>query len=161
MTLADIDRDLTFTTLPPDFGHVTPIEQQEPQAGSEIAQQLQYIRKMLPLWPPAKATDPVQRARNILYIVAVPDLLQIPLERFAPQAVFEYLQHEFPKDQLIKILYWIALHPAEGDDAAVRELSFFRLNGAAVDPERIRDRVVIYGEKLLGRLLGKLPLGTA
>lgn len=157
VTLADIDRDLIFDRLPSDKGIVTPIAPEDEEPDPDTADHLQYIREMLPSWQPGKAADPVQRVRNILYVAAVPDVLQMPIERFAPYAVFERLQQDIPKDQLIKILYWIALHPTEGDDKAVDELWALRFPNGAVDMQQTRERTAIYAVKLLGRLLGKLP----
>jgi ABC-type transport system involved in cytochrome c biogenesis permease component len=157
VTTADIDRDLVFDRLPSDGGIVTPIAPDDEEPDTDTADHLQYIREMLPSWQPGKVADPVQRVRNILYVAAVPDVLQMPIERFAPQAVYERLQQDIPKDQLIKILYWIALHPTDGDDKALDELWALRFPNGAVDVDQTRERAAIYAVKLLGRLLGKLP----
>jgi hypothetical protein len=161
VTLADIDRDLIFDRLPSDRGIVTPIAPEDEDPDTDVGEHIQYIREMLPSWQPGKAADPVQRVRNILYVAAVPDVLQMPIERFAPYPVFERLQQDMPKDQLIKILYWIALHPADGDDKAVDELWALRFPNGGVDMQQTRDRTAIYAVKLLGRLLGKLPRGAS
>ncbi len=161
VTLADIDRDLVFDRLPSDQGIVTPIAPADEEPDPDTSDHLQYIREMLPSWQPGKVADPVQRVRNILYVAAVPDVLQTPLERFAPYVVFERLQQDLPKDQLIKVLYWIALHPTDGDDTAIKELWALKFSNDAVDPEQTRERAAIYGVKLLGRLLGKLPGGPS
>jgi hypothetical protein len=70
--------------------------------------------------------------------------------------VFERLQTDIPQDTLIKILYWIALHPQEGDDKAVDDLEALRIGSGPSDMEQTRERVALYGVKLLGRLLGKI-----
>ena len=111
---------------------------------------------LLPSWQPGKVADPVQRVRNLLYVAAVPDVQQAPIERFAPHAVYERLQQDVPKDQLIKILYWIALHPTDGDDSAVDQVWALRFTSGAIDMQQVRDRAAIYAVKLLGRLLGKI-----
>jgi ABC-type transport system involved in cytochrome c biogenesis permease component len=157
VTIADIDRDLVFDRLPSDGGIVTPIAPDDEEPDTDTADHLQYIREMLPSWQPGKVADPVQRVRNILYVAAEPDVLQMPIERFAAQAVYERLQQDIPKDQLIKILYWIALHPTDGDDKALDELWALRFPNGAVDVQQTRERAAIYAVKLLGRLLGKLP----
>jgi hypothetical protein len=161
VTLADIDRDLVFDRLPSDAGIVTPIAPDDEDPDPDTGDHLQYIREMLPSWQPGKVADPVQRVRNILYVAAVPDVLQLPIERFAPHAVFDRLQEDIPKDQLIKILYWIALHPTDGDDKAVDELWALKFSNDPVDLEQTRERAAIYAVKLLGRLLGKLPHGSS
>ena len=157
VTTADIDRDLIFDRLPSDNGIVTPIAPDEEEPDQDVADHIQYIREMLPSWQAGKVADPVQRVRNILYVAAVPDVLQMPIERFAPYPVFERLQQDIPKDQLVKILYWIALHPNDGDDKAVDELWALRFSNRGVDLQQTRERAAIYAVKLLGRLLGKLP----
>jgi ABC-type transport system involved in cytochrome c biogenesis permease component len=157
VTMADIDRDLVFDRLPSDGGIVTPIAPVDEEPDADTADHLQYIREMLPSWQSGKVADPVQRVRNILYVAAVPDVLQMPIERFTTYAVYERLQQDIPKDQLIKILYWIALHPTDGDDKAVDELWALRFPDGAVDVQQTRERAAIYAVKLLGRLVGKLP----
>jgi hypothetical protein len=161
VTLADIDRDLIFDRLPSDSGIVTPIARDEEEPDPDTADHLRYIQENLPSWQPGKVADPVQRVRNMLYVAAVPDVQQQPIERFAAQAIFYQLQEDIPKDQLIKILYWIALHPTDGDDKAVGELWALRFTNDPVDLEQTRERAAIYGVKLLGRLLGKLPHGSS
>ena len=160
VTIADIERDLIFDRLPSDQGIVTPIAGSDEDPDPEVADHLEYIREMLPSWQPGKVADPVQRVRNLLYVAAVPDVQQTPIERFAPHAVYERLQHDIPKDQLIKILYWIAVHPTDGDDAAVDQVWALKFQSGAIDMQQVRDRAAIYGVKLLGRLLGKIPEGV-
>lgn len=156
VTLDDIERDLIFDRLPSDAGIVTPIAASDEDPDPEVAEHLDYIREMLPSWQPGKVADPVQRVRNLLYVAAVPDVQQAPIERFAPHAVYERLQQDVPKDQLIKILYWIALHPTDGDDSAVDQVWALRFTSGAIDMQQVRDRAAIYAVKLLGRLLGKI-----
>jgi ABC-type transport system involved in cytochrome c biogenesis permease component len=153
---ADIDRDLIFDRLPPDDGIVAPIAPASEEPPPEVLQQLDAISAGLPGWAPAKAPDAVQRARNILYIAAVPDVLQTELERFAPAVVFYELQQDFPKADLMKVLYWIALHPMEGDDSAIEQLPALGFESRAVDVEQTRERVALYAVKLLGRLTGAI-----
>jgi hypothetical protein len=157
VTLDDIERDLIFDRLPSDGGIVTPIAPADEQPDEEVADHYEYVREMLPSWQPGKVADPVQRVRNLLYVAGVPDVQQTPIERFIAHAVYERLQEDIPKDQLIKILYWIALHPTEGDDAAVDQLWALRFTSGPIDLQQVRDRAAIYAVKLLGRLLGKIP----
>ena len=156
VTIEDIDRDLIFDRLPPDTGIVTPIAAADEDPDPEVGEHFDYIRQMLPSWQPGKVADPVQRVRNLLYVAAVPDVQQAPIERFAPLAVYERLQEDVPKEDLIKILYWIALHPTEGDDAAVDQVWALKFQSGPIDIQEVRDRAAIYGVKLLGRLLGRI-----
>ena len=159
VTMADIDRDLIFTRLPPDEGVVTPIARPDEEPDPGIYAQLEKMRVALPSWKPGKVPDPVQRVRNLLYVAAVPDVFQMSdLEKFVPYVVYDYIQQEVPKDDLIKILYWIALHPFDGDDKAVDELRPLGLFNGPSDMETTRDRMSVYAVKLLGRLTGKIKV---
>ena len=157
VTLGDIDRDLIFTRLPPDSGVVTPIAPLSEDPDETTAAQLDKIRYALPDWKPGKVSDPVQRVRNYLYVAAVPDVFQMQeLERFIPLVVYERIQEDIPKDDLIKILYWIATHPFDGDDKAVDELRPLGLFNGPADMEQTRGRLSVYAVKLLGRITGKI-----
>ncbi len=156
VTAADIDRDLRFDRLPPDDGIVAPIAPDDEIPEPDVDEHLALIRQRLPEWPPGKVSDPVQRVRNFLYVAAVPDVYQLPLERHMAAVVYERLQADVPKDTLIKVLYWIALHADAGDDSAVDELGPLRLGNGPRDMEQTRERVALYAVKLLGRLLGKI-----
>jgi hypothetical protein len=155
--LSDIDRDLVFDRLPADAGIVAPIAPPDEEPPAEVIQTLESIRVGLPNWAPAKVPDAVQRARNVLYVAAVPDVLQTELERFAPYVVFEQLEHDIPKEDLMRALYWIALHPMDGEDSAIDQLPMLGFENRAVDVEQVRERVAIYSVKLLGRLTGAIP----
>jgi hypothetical protein len=153
---ADIDRDLVFDRLPPDGGIVAPIAPGDEDPPPEVLQQLDAIVTALPKWGPAHVQDPVQRARNVLYIAGVPDVWQTELERYAPAIIFDQLEQDIPKDDLIKVLYWIALHPMDGDDTAIEQLPALGFESRAVDVEQARERVALYAVKLLGRLVGAI-----
>lgn len=153
---SDIDRDLIFDRLPPDSGIVAPIAPPDEAPPPEVQQQLDAIRVGLPAWGPASVADPVQRARNILYIAAVPDVHQTELERFAPAVVFDELEQNVPKDDLVKVLYWIALHPMDGDDSAIDQLPALGFENRGVDAGQARERAALYAVKLLGRVTGAI-----
>jgi hypothetical protein len=157
VTPADIDRDFIFTRLPPDEGVVTPIAPPDEVPAQEVLDELEGIRAALPTWKPGKVEDPVQRARNLLYVAAVPDIFQLPMERYVPQLVFDQLLQDIPKDDLIKILYWIGMHPMDGTDAAVDQLRPLGLGNGPSDAEQLRERTAIYAVKLLGRITGRRP----
>ena len=155
-SIEDIDREIDFSRLPPDSGVVTPIAREDEEPEPEVAQQLQTLHTRLPDWPPGKEQDPVQRARNLLYVAAVPDVLQTPIERFAPLEIYDYLQQAIPKPQLIQALFWIALHPMDGDDSAIEQLPALGMNYPPTDVDETRNRAAFYAVKLLGRLTGKV-----
>ena len=155
-SLEDIDKEIDFSRLPPDSGVVTPIAREDEEPEPEVAQQLQTLHTRLPDWPPGKVQDPVQRARNLLYVAAVPDVLQTPIERFTPLEIYDYLQQAIPKPQLIQALFWIALHPMDGDDSAIEQLPALGMNYPPSDVDETRNRAAFYAVKLLGRLTGKV-----
>lgn len=158
VTMADIDRDLIFSRLPPDSGIVTPISEASDVPDPDAQKQLDDIDVALTKWKPGLVSDPVQRVRNMLFVPAVVDVYQMEgLERFLPHIVFEHVQTGVPKDDLIKILYWIALHPMDGDDSAVDDLRSLGLGNGPGDMQSTRDRVAVYAVKLLGRITGKIP----
>ncbi|MGH9160951.1 MAG: hypothetical protein ACRD2X_13325 [Vicinamibacteraceae bacterium] len=156
VTTTHIERDFALDRLPPDEGLVAPIADPSLAPESDIADQLEIVRAALLSWTPGHVQDPVQRVRNLLLVAAVPDVFQVdPLERYVPWAVFERLQKDVPRSELVKLLYWVAKHPSEGDDRAVDQLRFLGLAGPA-DLATTRERVTIYALKLLGRLMKKL-----
>ena len=150
--------EVLFERLPSDAGVVSPIARPDEPIEPELEAELEEVRTRLVSWAPARVTDPVQRVRNLLYVAAVPDVFQIPLERYVPHVVFERLQADVPKEDLIKILFWVATHPAGGDDSAVDDLrsAGIPVNGPS-DMEQARERVMLYALKLLGRVAGKIP----
>jgi ABC-2 type transport system permease protein len=157
VTLAHVDQDLTFDRLPPDSGIVTPVAPMADEPTDDIWETLGIVYEQLPNWAPGQVDDPVQRARNLLYLPAVIDISQMPMESFVPLAVFAHLEQAVPKDDLIKVLYWIALHPNDGSDAAVYQMQPLGIDTVPGDLEETRNRAAIYGVKLLGRLLGRRP----
>jgi ABC-2 type transport system permease protein len=157
VTPAHID-EIVFPRLPSDAGVVSPIARLDEPIDPEVEADLEEIRSKLATWGPGQVADPVQRVRNVLYVAAVPDVFQMPLERYLPHIVFERLQGDIPKEDLIKLLYWVATHPNGGDDSAVEDLrsAGLKVNGPS-DIDQARERVMLYALKLLGRLVGKIP----
>ena len=157
VTPAHID-EIVFPRLPSDSGVVSPIARLDEPIDPEVETDLEEVRTKLATWGPGQVADPVQRVRNVLYVAAVPDVFQVPLERYVPHVVFERLQADIPKDDLIKVLYWVATHPNGGDDSAVDDLrsAGLKVNGPS-DIDQTRERVMLYALKLLGRLVGKIP----
>lgn len=158
LTQAKIEEEIYFSNLPPDEGVVAPIAPPDDFAPPDVEPWLLNIERKLPDWPPAQEGDRVQRLRNILYIAAVPDSLQIaPMESYIPRVVFSYIEAMAPKEDLIRMLAWIALHPEDGDLVAVSTLE--EVVGFPVhdpDPRGVRERTALYAVKLLGRLMGRI-----
>ena len=148
---------VAFDRLPPDEGIISPVSRSDEEPDPVLLPQLDRIRDALPDWAPGNVADPVQRARNLLTIAAVPDILQMEqVERFVPRLVFARLQAVIPPRDLPKVLYWIAMHPDEGSDAAIHQLGIFVLPDISGPSKPVRGRVMLYAFKLLGRLSGHI-----
>jgi ABC-2 type transport system permease protein len=157
--IAETDFDtIAFDRLPPDQGIVAPISRSDAVPDPAIVPLLDQIRDGLPGWAPGNVSDPVQRTRNLLAVAAVPDILEMEqVERFVPRLVFARLQTVIPTQDLPKILYWIAMHPDAGDDAAIHQLGALGLPDVSGATKPVHARIMIYAFKLLGRLTGKIP----
>lgn len=150
VTAADYAR-IAFERLPPDTGLVAPIAAADAAPDDLVAERIARLSVALADWAPAVAADPVQRVRNLLYLAAVPDLLQMdPFERFVPLLVLEELQKRLPPEDLPRLLYWVAMHPREGDKTALAALpaGMPAVTGPAGP---VQERVMIYAMKLLER----------
>jgi hypothetical protein len=156
---ARIDPGL-FRNLPPDDDVVAPIGSAEERIYRDEQIQVQCIGDSLRSWGPAQVADPVQRARNFLYVAAVPDVLQLTIERWVPAVVFTHMRADFVRGDLVRSLYWIATHPDEGSIPSLRDLRRVCLDvGGTEDRAAYRERIRIYALKLLGRLTGAIPEG--
>jgi ABC-type multidrug transport system permease subunit len=154
VTTGDID-GVAFERLPADTGVVAPIAAADEEPDPSVADQIERVRSALPDWTPGRIGDPVQRVRNYLSAAAVADVYRMdPLERFLPLAVFDQIQASVPAEDLPKILYFIAVHPLDGSDSAARQLHQLGLPDGPSDTRTMRDRIMLYAFKLLGRLTG-------
>jgi hypothetical protein len=156
VTRADVERDITFDRLPPDAGIVTPIADPADSPDADAAATVADVAQSLDGWAPGHVDDPVQRTRNLLAILATPDVLQQPFERFLPAVIFARIQKTTPPAEALQILYWIAMHPDSGTQPSAEELEAAGLPATGADPVTARNRAAIYGVKLLGRLMGRL-----
>jgi hypothetical protein len=64
---------------------------------------------------------------------------------------------KFAADDLNRLLYWVAMHPDDGDTSAIGELERLRLPATQGTPRPVRERIMIYAMKLLGRQIGATP----
>jgi hypothetical protein len=86
-------------------------------------------------------------------VAAVPDAAQVPTEPFVGQVVLDYLELTYPKEDLIKMLTWIALHPTEGN--AIVSTSDLGLKAAVRDPMLVQERAYYYAVKFVAKLTGR------
>ena len=155
VTPADMEQRIAFDRLPPDGGVVTPLAAGLGAMEPALADALAPIYAGLSEWAPGTVPDPEQRARNLLYVPAVIDLLQLPIEPYVPLVIFNRLQVDLAREELIQVLYRIATNPYAGQDDALQDLDAFGLAPVA-DAQAVRDRAAVYAVKLLGRLIGRL-----
>lgn len=149
---------IAFDRLPSDEGIISPVSRSDEVPDPALVPALDHIRDALSGWAPGKVSDPVQRARNLLAVAAVPDILQMEqMERFVPRLVFARLQATVSPRDLPKILYWIGTHPDDGEDSAIRKLRNLGLPQVQGPTKPVRGRIMIYAFKFLGRLTGKIP----
>jgi len=139
--------------VPPDGGVVSPIAPEDDLPEDQTKDEVEGVRNGLSDWPMAKTADDIQNVRYLLCVAAVPDAIQMPVERYLPRVVYNYLIDRYPKDKLTKILTWIVLHPEDG--AAVDNISDLGINGAAGDPSIVRERSYLYAIKFIGRATGR------
>lgn len=157
VTPGDFKR-VAFERLPPDSGVISPVASTSEEIDPAVVDQIDKVSAALETWAPGQVTDPVQRARNLLYVAAVPDVLQMEgVERVLPMVVLERLKATTPTADLPKILYWVAMHPGDGDDDAASQLDEIGLPLVKGSTKEARGRVMIYAFKLLGRLTGDIP----
>jgi ABC-type polysaccharide/polyol phosphate export permease len=156
--LSQIEEELVFNRLPPDSGVVTPVASLNDPVDGDVAIELENLRTALQAWAPGKVADLEQRVRNLLYVPAVIDVFQYPTESLVPLLLFEQVQQEVPsQDDLLKILFWIALHPDAGSDAAVDQMRPLGVPNGPSDIQEVRGRLAWYAVKLIGRITGKRP----
>ncbi len=137
--------------VPPDHGVVAPWADPRETLDDFVADELDGVRELLPHWGPGLVADPVQRVRNLLYVAAVPDAVQQPIERYVPQVIFDRLQTSLPREDLVRILGWIVLTPLDGDTSAIARVHELGLEDA-VQIDVVRERAYYYAIKMIQRL---------
>lgn len=162
VTIAEINATVKWSALPPDSGFFAPITNPNIPPPDDLKDQIDTLKERLPEWPLGNVADPVQRVRNLLYIPAVTDVLRTEiLEGYVPLIVFDQLKKDIPPDDLIRLLYWVAMHPVAADETAASRLDQLGLENAPEDMELVHERVSTYALKLLKRLVTSPGNGTS
>jgi ABC-type transport system involved in cytochrome c biogenesis permease component len=154
MHITQKEIDALDYNLPPDHGIVSPIASRDDEPEDYMRDQVESVRSKLPFWPPGTDGDDLRCVRNLLYVAAVPDAIQLPVERYLPRVVFEYLIDTYPREKLTKILTWIAMTPEQG--MVIDDLSDLGVEGTAGDPMVVRERAYLYAIKFVARLTGRV-----
>jgi ABC-type transport system involved in cytochrome c biogenesis permease component len=141
--------EIGFDNLPADDGIAAALA--PPTLDS--ARSMEFARK-LAAWPQGKLDEAGQSVRNLVSLAAVADLCTDPREAEIGRLVLRQISSRFEPAVARRALAWIILNPEDGQVVTkVPELGLFRH-----PPERlVRQRSVIYAEKYLGRLAGKIP----
>ncbi len=156
VTDAQIDH-ITYDDLQPDQGDVTPVAPNLDNLNDDAKKRMDDLATALSDWKGTLEPDELQKVRNLLSVAAVADVLQDVNESQIPLIIFDRLKMTVPKDDLIKILAYMSLKPDEGTfPTGMPELKL----DVTIPEDQVRERAVAYGQKLLGRLLGKLPVKT-
>lgn len=151
--LTDADVAKLDFSVPPDEGIVAPIAPADDDPTDFDATQYRRVSDKIGSWPPGDEPDDVQRVRNLLSVCAVPDAIQLPVERYMPRIVYQQLLDTYPKEKLVKILTWIAQHPDEG--TVIDDISDLGVEGTAGDTTIVRERIYLYAIKFVARLTGR------
>ena len=140
--------EIKFDGLPSDGDIVAALAPptMDPEQTTEFAAKLTA-------WPPGRLDDAGQSIRNLVAVAAVADLCADPKESQIARLVFRQIRGRFEPAVARQALAWIILSPEDGQTVVkATELGLYRH-----PPERlVRQRSVLYAEKYLGRLLGKI-----
>jgi ABC-2 type transport system permease protein len=142
---------ITYGELPGDNEFVTPLAPPFRDAADRAP--VDELLARLKTWPPAQLDDAGQSVRNLVGVASIADVIRDPREGKVARAVFDHLQANFPRDELRRALAWLILRPDDGDVINNAPELGFRRHPPQVT---IRSRSVLYAEKFLGRLEGKL-----
>ncbi|MSU50638.1 MAG: ABC transporter permease [Opitutus sp.] len=146
--IAEIDYN-----VPPDNGIVSPFSAPDEEPEDFMKEQVESVRAKIAGWPPGSDGDDLRCIRNLLYVAAVPDAIQMPVERYLPRVVYQHLLDTYPKDKLTKVLTYIVQHPEEG--MVIDDISDLGVEGTAGDPLVVRERAYLYAIKFIARLTGR------
>jgi ABC-2 type transport system permease protein len=148
------DTDAIDFLVPPDHGIVAPFAPPDEPPEDFMKDQVDAVREKIATWPPGSEGDELRCIRNLLYIAAVPDAIQLPVERYMPRVVYEHLLDTYPRETLIKVLTYIVQNPEAG--MVIDDISDLGIEGAAGDQLLVRERAYLYAIKFIMRLTGRV-----
>ena len=138
-----------------DGGRISPVASGLDHLRKEERERFDALIAKIEKWPPSAESNPGQKTRNLLSLATFVDVSRSAFEAELAWWVFTRLQKELPKDTLTKICAWIVLNPEAGTAVKTApELGY----DWELEEKVIRERSTLYARKLLGRLLGKLPV---
>jgi hypothetical protein len=107
------------------------------------------------VWAPGHVFDNTEKVRNLIGACALMDIGQGQFEAELPLFVYQRLRREIPDDKLKTILANMAFYPNEG--SVIQTAPELDLD-IGVGEDQIRERLQIFAVKMLGRMIGKLPM---
>jgi len=142
---------ITYADLPDDNKLVTRLAR--PFGGAPPPGRASDFAARLKRWPPGRLDNAGQSVRNLVGAASIADLCQDPQEAEMARIVYEQLRAGFAPADLRRALAWVILCPDEG--TVVRYAP--ELGLPRHPPERaIRQRSILYAQKYLGRLVGRI-----
>jgi hypothetical protein len=116
-----------------------------------------FLEKLI-AWTPGHVTKVEDRVRNLLCVCVLEDIGQGQFEAELPLHMYKFLCKEIPKQQLKDLLGIMSFYPDYGTVISTApELNL----DIGVGESQVRQRLQILAVKMLGRELGKLPLGVS
>ncbi len=142
---------ITYTDLPGDDEFVSRLAR--PFREGDAMHGAGGFAERLKGWAPGHVADAGQAARNLLCAAGIADVSQDLHEGEIARIVFDDLRSRHDDARLCRILAWIILYPQEGTAVtAAPELGLRH----QIKEEIVRERMVLYATKFLGRLRGKI-----
>ena len=148
-------KNLTYDDVEEDTGFVCPWATDLTHLDDERKQRLEEWVKKLSDWEPGKVEDVGQLVKNYCCLLSLMDIVHGEWEGEAPIKVYEKLTQEIPVDKLKKAAAWVFLKPDSG--TVLSKMSDLDIE-ADVEPDFVKERAQLYGKKILGRLMNKLPI---
>jgi hypothetical protein len=146
---------LTYEDVEEDNGFVCPWAPELTHLDDERKQRLEDWARKLSDWDPGKVEDIGQLVKNYCCLMSLIDIVHGEWEGEAPVKIYEKLTLEIPVDKLKKAAAWVHLKPDEGE--IISKISDLDID-ADVDKDFVKERATLYGKKILGRLMNKLPI---
>ena len=155
LTKEQIDA-ITYEECDDDMGVTLPFFPDFERVGDNDDRKKSFAewKEKLEKWEPKQEEKCVQKVRNYISLMALVDVLQMEWEGETPKILFDRMQKEITKDELIKVCAYIVLKPEEG--TVIEKAPDLDIEDGAAE-DRVRERLGVYAKKVLGRLLGKLP----
>jgi hypothetical protein len=130
-----------------DFSSITDFEEREIEWDKFI--------ERLNTWPPGQVQHTEQRVRNLMCAAVLEDIGQGMFEAELPLYLYTTFRREVPDNTLKKIWLIMAFHPQHS--GVIETAPELNMN-IGLGENAVRERLQILAVKMLGRMLGKLPI---